>query len=63
MGLAKKIKYGVKILGKGSERINYPLHIEVSDASKTVIQAVQAAGGSVELIYRTPLKLNEHIFP
>ncbi len=26
-GLAKKVKYGIKILGKGLNLINYPLHL------------------------------------
>ena len=57
VGLAKKIKYGVKILGKGLDELDYPLHLEVSDASSSVIKKVQEIGGSVKLIFRTPLKL------
>lgn len=39
-GLIKKVRFGVKILGKGIERINYPLHLEVTDASKNVIKQI-----------------------
>jgi large subunit ribosomal protein L15 len=39
------------------------LHFEVSDASKTAIDYVTKQGGSVKLIFLTPLKLREHIFP
>lgn len=40
-GLVKKVKYGVKVLGKGMEKIDYPINLEVSDASKTVIQKIK----------------------
>ena len=34
VGIAKKIKSGVKVLGKGAEKLDYPIFLEVSDASK-----------------------------
>jgi ribosomal protein L15 len=40
-GIVKNVKYGVKVLGKGSEKIDYPVKLEVSDASKTVIKKLQ----------------------
>lgn len=39
------------------------MNLEVTDASKTAIDYIQKNGGSVELIFRTPLKLREHIKP
>ena len=57
MKIVKKVEFGVKILGKGADRINYPLHFEVTDASKTAIDYIKANGGSVDLIFRTQLKL------
>lgn len=48
---------------QGIDQIDYPLQLEVSDASKSVIETVQKAGGSVKLVHRTPLKLKEHMFP
>lgn len=36
-GIVKDVRYGIKVLGKGLEKIDYPLNLEVSDASKTVI--------------------------
>lgn len=48
---------------QGVDKIDYPIQLEVSDASKNVIETVQKAGGSLKLIHRTPLKLREHMFP
>lgn len=53
----------MKVLGKGLDKIDYALNLEVTDASKTVIQKIHQAGGNVKLIHRTPLKLREHMFP
>lgn len=55
-----KCKYGVKLLARGAERLselNVPLQIEVSDASKTAIDAIKNAGGEVKVVYYTPLLL------
>ena len=62
-GLVKKVRYGVKVLGRGYEKIDYPLHLEVSDASANAIKLIESKGGSVKLIFRTQLKLKEHINP
>jgi len=37
--------------------------LEVSDASKSAIEAIKKAGGSVTCIFRTKLKLQEHLKP
>ncbi|CAD8123352.1 unnamed protein product [Paramecium sonneborni] len=61
-----KCKYGVKLLARGAERLaelNTPLTIEVSDASKTAIEAIKNAGGQVKVVYFTPLLLRQHMFP
>jgi large subunit ribosomal protein L15 len=39
------------------------LQFEVTDASKTAIDYITKQGGSVKLIYRTHLKLREHMYP
>lgn len=62
-GLVKKVKYGVKVLGKGIDRINYPIKIEVTDASAPVIKRIEENGGEVRLVFRTQLKLKEHLYP
>lgn len=53
-GALSKVKYGVKVLGKGAEELStlgYPIHLEITDASQTVINAVKNAGGSVTSVY------------
>ena len=62
-GIVKKVQFGVKLLGKGAHKIDYPLNFELTDASKTAIQYVEKAGGSIKLIYRSRLKIKEHIHP
>lgn len=37
--------------------------MEVSDASKPAIEAIKNAGGSITCVYRTPLKMREHMYP
>ncbi|MEW6608644.1 MAG: 50S ribosomal protein L15 [bacterium] len=46
VGLIKKIKNGVKILGDGE--INIPLIFKVDAVSKGAIKKIEAAGGKVE---------------
>ena len=51
-GAVSKIGDGVKILGKGSERIKelgVKLDLEVSDASKRAIDAVKNLGGNISV--------------
>lgn len=52
-----------EMIVQGIDKIDYPLNLEVNDASKNVIEAIKKAGGSISLVHRTPLKLREHIFP
>lgn len=61
-----KCEYGVKLLGKGYidfKHLNIPMHLEVSDASKTAIDAIKAAGGSIKVVYHTDTTLKKHIKP
>lgn len=65
-GALTKIKYGVKVLGKGAEKLSelgYPLHLEVSDASQTVIDAVKANGGSITAVHHTETTLRRLLKP
>lgn len=57
-GCVHSIKYGVKLLSKGAEKIKelgVPLHLELSDASLSAIETIKEAGGSIKVVYRTPL--------
>ena len=65
-GVLSKIENGVKILGKGTEKfaaLNTPINLEVSDASKTVIDMIKEGGGSITVNYMTPLILRNHLKP
>jgi len=65
-GVLSKIDNGVKILGKGTEKfaaLNTPVNLEVSDASKTVIDMIKEGGGSITVNYMTPLILRNHLKP
>lgn len=65
-GCLSQIKYGVKVLSKGAEKlkeIGKPIHLEASDASATAIEAIRNTGGSIRVIYRTPLLMRYHIKP
>lgn len=39
------------------------MHLEASDASLTAIDAIRATGGSIRVIYRTPLLMRAHLKP
>ncbi len=40
-GIVKKVEWGVKVLGLGAEKIDYPINLEVTDASKAAIEKIQ----------------------
>jgi hypothetical protein len=65
-GVVSKIGDGVKVLGKGADRLKelgVKLDIEVSDASKAAIETVRDLGGSIKVEYRTPLLMRAHLQP
>lgn len=65
-GCLSKIKFGVKILSKGAEKlaaIGKPIHLEISDASASAIETIRNLGGSIKVIYRTPLLMRYHLKP
>jgi hypothetical protein len=53
------VKLDVCVLGwlQGLEKPQVPLHLQVSSVSPKALQLVEAAGGSVERVYYTPLGL------
>jgi len=59
----KKIDFGVKILSKGAEEVNIPLKLEVSDASGSAIETVKKFGGSIEISWKSKLKMREYLKP
>lgn len=54
---------GVKLLGEGADSIAQPIHVVVSRASASAIEAVEAAGGSITCVYYTPLSLRALVKP
>lgn len=62
-GIISSIKSGVKLLARGVNLIDRPLHIEVTDASQAAIDAVKAKGGSVTLVYKTPKQVEYSLKP
>lgn len=61
-----KIKYGVKLCGKGADQLQSfgtPLHLEISGASQSAIDAVKAAGGSVTILHHTETTLKRFLQP
>jgi Ribosomal proteins 50S-L15, 50S-L18e, 60S-L27A len=65
-GCLSQIKFGVKVLSKGSEKLKelgVPIHLEMSDASVGAIEAIRNTGGSIKVVYRTPLLMRYHLKP
>jgi len=58
-----KIKHGVKLLSKGADRLSQPITIEVTRASKSAIDVVEAAGGRVTTVYYNRLGLRALLKP
>ncbi|KAH7861775.1 hypothetical protein Vadar_030776 [Vaccinium darrowii] len=49
--IGKQIRDGVRLMGRGSEHIKWPIHLEVSRVTIRAKAAVEAAGGSVRRVY------------
>lgn len=53
-GLIRKVTQPIKILGQG--KLTKKLQVKVDAASKSVIAAIEAAGGTIEIAEKTPKK-------
>jgi large subunit ribosomal protein L15 len=62
-GLKRKIERGIKILGEGSEQLQFPLHLQVADVSESAREAIEATGGSVGLVFYDRISLRYTIKP
>eukprot|EP00545_Synedropsis_sp_CCMP1620_P003516 CAMPEP_0119010264 /NCGR_PEP_ID=MMETSP1176-20130426/4902_1 /TAXON_ID=265551 /ORGANISM="Synedropsis recta cf, Strain CCMP1620" /LENGTH=258 /DNA_ID=CAMNT_0006962899 /DNA_START=21 /DNA_END=797 /DNA_ORIENTATION=- len=64
-GLTKSnsIEHGVKLLARGSERLKTPLVLEVSRASESAIEAMEAIGGEVTSVHYNKLALRALLKP
>jgi large subunit ribosomal protein L15 len=54
---------GLKLLSKGAEDLRHPIKIEVTNASKSAIEAVAKLGGKITCAYKTPLLLKAEQMP
>jgi len=59
----RAIKYGVRLYGKATHRIGFPLNIEVSACDEGAKAAVEAAGGRVARVYYTESSLRGLLHP
>jgi large subunit ribosomal protein L15 len=58
------IKHGIKLLGKGAEKVTSPIKIEISRASKSAIRAIESVeGGSVTTVHYNRLALRALLKP
>ncbi|MET0723667.1 MAG: 50S ribosomal protein L15 [Tardiphaga sp.] len=53
-GVVRRVKDGLRVLGRGA--ITAKLNIEVHGASKTAIEAIEKAGGTVKILNPKPKK-------
>ena len=60
-GLVRRARDGVRVLGKGE--IKAALKFEVAGASRSVVDAVKKAGGSMKLTYKKPVHTNKKGVP
>eukprot|EP00590_Aulacoseira_subarctica_P012529 CAMPEP_0172426896 /NCGR_PEP_ID=MMETSP1064-20121228/39534_1 /TAXON_ID=202472 /ORGANISM="Aulacoseira subarctica , Strain CCAP 1002/5" /LENGTH=260 /DNA_ID=CAMNT_0013170765 /DNA_START=83 /DNA_END=865 /DNA_ORIENTATION=+ len=57
------VKHGMKLLSKGKERLRSPLKLEMSRASASAIQALEAVGGQVTTVHFNKLALRALLKP
>ena len=66
--IGANIRHGVKLLASGYHTAKHspplpPLHLEVSDASASAKRAIEAAGGTVKLVWHNRLGLRHLLKP
>lgn len=61
--IGKQIGDGVRLMGRGAEHIQWPIHLEVSRVTVRAKAAVEAAGGSVRRVHYNKLGLRALLKP
>nr|XP_027119673.1 uncharacterized protein LOC113736774 isoform X1 [Coffea arabica] len=61
--VGKQIGDGIRLMGRGAEHIEWPIHLEVSRVTVRAKAAVEAAGGSVRRVYYNKLGLRALLKP
>eukprot|EP00850_Spirogloea_muscicola_P025415 SM003013S11640 [mRNA] locus=s3013:2:1386:- [translate_table: standard] len=59
----KRVGDGIKLMGRGAEKLKVPLHLEVSRVSQVARAAVEDAGGSVVRVHYNQLGLRALLRP
>lgn len=62
-GRLRKGEVGIKVLGEGSEWWNASVDLEVSQASSSVINAINRTGGNIKLVYYNRVGLRALLHP
>ena len=63
MFTASSVKHGIKLLANGKDKLTTPFKLEISRASKTAIDAVEAIGGEVTTVHYNRLALRALLKP
>ncbi|KAM3285472.1 50S ribosomal protein L15 [Capsicum chacoense] len=61
--IGKQIEDGARLMGRGAEHIQWPIHLEVSRVTARAKAAVEAAGGSVRRVHYNKLGLRALLKP
>nr|XP_016474145.1 PREDICTED: 50S ribosomal protein L15 isoform X1 [Nicotiana tabacum] len=61
--IGKQIGDGVRLMGRGAEHIQWPIHLEVSRVTARAKAAVEAAGGTVRRVHYNKLGLRALLKP
>lgn len=59
----RRIRDGVKLLGQGADSFRTPVHLQVSQVSRSAKSVIEAAGGSVTTVYYNNLGLRALLRP
>eukprot|EP00392_Amoebophrya_sp_AT5.2_P002911 g2916.t1 len=59
----RPIRYGVQLFNVNDYPFPYKIHLEVAGADQSSIEVLKAVGGTVTIVYHTPLCLRAHLKP
>lgn len=60
---SKQVGFGIKLLATGAENLKSPLDLEVTQASRKAIEAIEKAGGKIQCVYHNKLNLKAILKP
>eukprot|EP00536_Pseudo-nitzschia_multiseries_P002484 jgi/Psemu1/235727/estExt_Genewise1.C_330102 len=63
MFTTSSVKHGIKLLAEGKERLRTPFRLEISRASESAIDAVEAIGGQITTVHYNRLALRALLKP